>query len=80
MNALSMVENFNILKNSLVSRLACLKLIQVHEFPLKDIVKGFNTRIVVTIAFTTHAANHVVVLKPFLIRMRCILASPIGVM
>ena len=59
MNSFAIVEKFNIAINLLVSLLFRLEdWFAVYQLLLQYAVKGLHARIVVTVAFSAHAYNH----------------------
>ena len=60
MAALAVVEDFNILKDAGLSFVSSFVPVMVDPFGLQGIEEALYDRVVVTIAFSAHAADHVV--------------------
>lgn len=67
MNPDAIVETCDVLENSFSGLLTSFEFFKVNEFSFQNAVKGFNTRVVVTIPFAVHATDHVILFQPSLI-------------
>lgn len=80
MDPFSVVEEFNVTVDLVIGLLLGLKSLAVNQLLLEDAVKGFNTSIVVAVAFAAHAGCHFVNFELFSVLVGRILAPSIRMM
>ena len=76
---LAIVVNLDVFENLFLRLLACRKAFSMDGLDLQAVVPTLHGRIVVTVAFLTHAGDEAMGLQETPIVMRAVLAAAVGV-